>query len=39
MKKAKSTTDEMRAEYRQEDLGTLVRGKYANAMQQQAMSL
>ncbi len=29
MKKAKSPTDEMRTEYRREDLGTLVRGKYA----------
>ena len=29
MKKAKTKDDEMRAEYRREDLGTLVRGKYA----------
>ena len=29
MKKAKPPTDEMRAEYRREDLGPLVRGKYA----------
>lgn len=29
MKKAKSPSDEMRAEYRREDLGPLVRGKYA----------
>ena len=29
MKKAKSEGDEMRAEYRREDLGPLVRGKYA----------
>jgi hypothetical protein len=29
MKKAKIKDDEMRAEYRREDLGPLVRGKYA----------
>ena len=29
MKKPEKTTDEMRPEYRREDLGTLVRGKYA----------
>ena len=29
MKKAKPKEDEMRAEYRREDLGPLVRGKYA----------
>ena len=29
MKKAKVENDEMRAEYRREDLGPLVRGKYA----------
>ena len=29
MKKAKLPPDEMRAEYRREDLGPLVRGKYA----------
>ena len=29
MKKAKPQDDEMRAEYRREDLGPLVRGKYA----------
>lgn len=29
MKKAKPPSDEMRAEYRREDLGPLVRGKYA----------
>ena len=29
MKKAKPKDDEMRAEYRREDLGSLVRGKYA----------
>ena len=29
MKKAKPKDDEMRAEYRREDLGPLVRGKYA----------
>ena len=29
MKKAKQPNDEMRAEYRREDLGPLVRGKYA----------
>jgi hypothetical protein len=29
MKTAKPRTDEMRAEYRREDLGPLVRGKYA----------
>ena len=29
MKKARSEGDEMRAEYRREDLGPLVRGKYA----------
>ena len=29
MKKAKTEVDEMRAEYRREDLGPLVRGKYA----------
>ena len=29
MKKAKTEGDEMRAEYRREDLGSLVRGKYA----------
>ena len=29
MKKAKTEVDEMRAEYRREDLGSLVRGKYA----------
>ena len=29
MKKAKQPNDEMRAEYRREDLGSLVRGKYA----------
>ena len=29
MKKAKSKDDEMRSEYRREDLGPLVRGKYA----------
>lgn len=29
MKKAKPEGDEMRAEYRREDLGSLVRGKYA----------
>ena len=29
MKKAKTKDDEMRAEYRREDLGSLVRGKYA----------
>ena len=31
MKKAKTKDDEMRAEYRREDLGPLVRGKYAVA--------
>ena len=31
MKKPKTNDDEMRAEYRREDLGTLVRGKYAAA--------
>lgn len=31
MKKAKLETEDMRAEYRREDLGTLVRGKYATA--------
>ena len=31
MKKAKLEDEEMRAEYRREDLGLLVRGKYANA--------
>ena len=31
MKKAKLEDEEMRAEYRREDLGPLVRGKYANA--------
>lgn len=31
MKKAKLETEEMRAEYRREDLGPLVRGKYAAA--------
>jgi hypothetical protein len=29
MKKTKPPSDEMRAEYRREDLGPLVRGKYA----------
>jgi hypothetical protein len=29
MKKAKPENDEMRAEYRREDLGPLIRGKYA----------
>ena len=29
MKKAKQPNDEVRAEYRREDLGPLVRGKYA----------
>ena len=29
MKKANSTSDEMRAEYGREDLGPIVRGKYA----------
>ena len=29
MKKPEKDTDEMRAEYRREDLGALVRGKYA----------
>lgn len=29
MKQAKPPSDEMRAEYRREDLGPLVRGKYA----------
>jgi hypothetical protein len=29
MKKANQPSDEMRAEYRREDLGPLVRGKYA----------
>ena len=29
MKKVKPSNDEMRAEYRREDLGPLVRGKYA----------
>ncbi len=29
MKKAETPPDEMRPEYRREDLGTLVRGKYA----------
>lgn len=29
MKKAKTEVDEMRVEYRREDLGPLVRGKYA----------
>ena len=29
MKKPKPPSDEMRAEYRREDLGPLVRGKYA----------
>jgi hypothetical protein len=29
MKKAKPPSDEMRTEYRREDLGPLVRGKYA----------
>ena len=29
MKKPEKDTDEMRAEYRREDLGPLVRGKYA----------
>lgn len=29
MKKAKIKDDEMRAEYRREDLGPLIRGKYA----------
>lgn len=29
MKKPEKDKDEMRAEYRREDLGTLVRGKYA----------
>lgn len=29
MKKAKPPSDEMRAEYQREDLGTLVRGRYA----------
>ena len=29
MKKAEPKDDEMRAEYRREDLGSLVRGKYA----------
>ena len=29
MKKAKPNDDDMRAEYRREDLGPLVRGKYA----------
>ena len=29
MKKAKPPSDEMRAEYRREDLGPLVRGKFA----------
>ncbi len=31
MKKAKSETEEIRAEYRREDLGLLIRGKYAAA--------
>ena len=31
MNKAKLEHEEMRAEYRREDLGPLVRGKYANA--------
>ena len=31
MKKAKNKDDEMRAEYRREDLGPLVRSKYAAA--------
>ena len=31
MKKAKPNDDEMRAEYRREDLGPLIRGKYATA--------
>ena len=31
MNKAKLENEEMRAEYRREDLGPLVRGKYANA--------
>lgn len=31
MKKAKLEVEEMRAEYRREDLGPLVRGKYAAA--------
>ena len=34
MKKAKSTDDEMRAEYRREDLGRGVRGKYYAAYQE-----
>jgi hypothetical protein len=29
MKQAKTKDDDMRAEYRREDLGSLVRGKYA----------
>jgi hypothetical protein len=29
MKKPENDTDEMRAEYRREDLGPLIRGKYA----------
>lgn len=29
MKKAKSTLDELRSEYKREDFGVLVRGKYA----------
>ncbi len=31
MKKVKTVVEEMRAEYRREDLGPLVRGKYAAA--------
>ena len=31
MKKPEKDTDEMRAEYHREDLGTLVRGKYASS--------
>ena len=33
MKKAKKSTDDLRAEYKRSDFGTLVRGKYAERLQ------
>lgn len=34
MKKDEQELDELRAEYRREDFGTMVRGKYADRMQE-----
>ena len=33
MKKAKKSTDDLRAEYKRSDFGTLVRGKYVERLQ------